>query len=212
MYRIKSIEPHGGQYIVKVLGEGDETGLTESFLVAKEFFPRGLGEGDLLDDGALESLSSASDLTHAVSKALDVLSYSNVSRRALVEKLRFKHKIGKEDAEAAADYAVRRGYIDEASQARRIAENAVRSKMWGLRRIASELYAKGYPKEVAEEAARSVPENEYAKALKKLIDKKVKTAPQDGAEYNKLISALIRLGHGPSEIKAALTERFGDED
>ena len=84
MYRIKSIEPHGGQYIVKVLGEGDEAGLTERYLVAKEFLPRTLCEGDLLDDGALESLSSASDLTHAVSKALDVLSYSNVSRRATI--------------------------------------------------------------------------------------------------------------------------------
>ncbi len=213
MYRVKSIERHGGQFIVKVHGEGDEAGLEESYPVAKEFFaPLGISEGDLLDDEGLGSLSSASDVTAAVSKALDVLSYSNVSRRALTEKLRYKYKIGKEEAEVAADYVVRRGFLDEASQASRIAESAVRNKLWGPRRIASELYAKGYPKEIAEDAARDIPEDSYGKALDKLISKKAKTAPQDGAGYNKLISSLIRLGHNPSAIKEALAEHFGEQD
>ena len=213
MYRISSIEKHGGLFFVRVSGEGDEAGLEEKYTVAKEFFvPLGINEGDLLDDEGLCSLSSSSDITLAVSKALDVLSYSNVSRRALVEKLRFKHRIGRDEAEAAVEYAVRRGFLDETSKACRIAESAVRSKLWGRRRIISDLYAKGYPKETAEEAAGAIPDGAYDDALKKLIDKKAKTAPQDGAEYNKLISSLIRLGHDPSAIKEALHDRFGDRE
>ena len=213
MYRIKSIQKTGGLFVVKVCGEGDEAGLEEKRLIAKEFFlPLGFAEGDLVDGEGVESLAAAEETTAAVSKALDVLSYSNVSRRALVEKLRFKYKIGKDSAERAADYAVRRGFLDEAAQARRIAENAVHSKLWGKRRIVSDLYAKGYPKEVAEEAAVGISNGSYRDALNKLISKKVKTAPENGAEYNKIISSLIRLGHSPSAIKEALEEQFGEQD
>ena len=213
MFRIRSIQKTGGLFTVNVIGEGDEAGSEDRYRIAKEFFlPLGFKEGDLIGDEDVESLSSAEDTTAAVSKALDVLSYSNASRRALVEKLRFKYKVGKEAAENAADYAARRGFLDESAQARRIAENAVQSKLWGKRRIASDLFAKGYPKEVAEEAARGIPDESYGEALNKLISKKVKTAPKDGAEYNKLITSLIRLGHSPSAIKEALSERFGEQD
>jgi len=213
MYRIKKIEKNGGIYIVRVSGEGDDAGFEEKCLVAKEFFlPLGLTEGELTDEDGARSLLSAADLTAAVSKALDVLSYSNVSRRALVEKLRFKHKIGKETAELAADYAVGRGYLDEESQAKKIAESAVRSKMWGRRRVASDLYSKGYSKETAQNASSQIPDEDYREALDRLISKKVKAVPKDSAEYNRIISSLIRLGHSPSDIREALEESFGEEE
>ena len=212
MYRIKSIEKTGSRFVVKVSGDGIEAGFAETYLVAGEFFlPLGVNDGDMIDDASLEALSSASDLTAAVSKALDALSYSVLSRRALTEKLRFKYRIDKETAERAADYAVKRGYLDEDAQAKDIAERCVRGKLWGKRRIAAELYSKGYPREVAETAADSIPDGSYAAALEKLIDKKAKTAPADGAEHNRLVSSLIRLGHSPSAVKEALAERFGEE-
>ncbi len=212
MYRIKSVEKTGGKYAVRVEGTKDGTGIFERYLVASEFFlPLGIAEGDLIDGASFDALSAADSLTAAVSKALDVLSYSNVSRKALTEKLRYKYRIGKEEAQRAADYAAERGYLDEDIQAARIAESDVRGKLWGRRRVVAELFAKGYPKEVAKRAADGISDADYRAALEKLIDKKVKNAPQDAAGYNKLISSLIRLGHSPSAIKEALSEKFGAE-
>ena len=210
MYRITSVEYTGGRVVVKAEGTDGEAGLSEKYTVAKELFaPLGVAEGDMLDDDGILSLSSAADLTDAISKALDVLSRSNVSRRALTDKLRLKYRVGKEAAEAAADYAVRRGYLDEVSQASHIAKSDVKIKLWGPRRIYAELMAKGYPAEAAKTAADSVTPEEYSAALSKLVDKKVRFAPADRAEYDKLISSLIRLGHSPSQIKETIAEKFG---
>ena len=68
----------------------------------------------------------------------------------------------------------------------------------------------GYPKDVCAEAAQSVPEKDYREACRRLVDKKIVTAPQDRREYDRVISSLIRLGHSPKEIKAALYAKFND--
>jgi len=212
MYRITRINAVGGQLVVEIEDEGSLIS-AEKHLIAKEFFKSfSLGEGDLIDDDALDKLLRAEDLTLAVSKALDVLSYSSLSRKALIDKLRLKYKIERSLAEYAADYAVKRKFLDEASQAARIAQNAVKSKGWGKQRIISELAAKGYPRECAKDAADSIDESEYRAALNKLIVKKVKNAPESSSEYNKLIASLIRLGHSPGEIKAALRKKFSENE
>lgn len=208
-YRVKEVSPLAGQLSVTV---ESSDGIAEKHTVAKEFFkPLGIEEGDLVTDEELLALSKASDLTSAVTKALDALSYSSMSRRALTDKLRFKYKIERSLAEEAADYAVKRRYIDEAAQAKRIAEIAVRTKFWGRRRIAAHLVSKGYPSETANEAANSVKGEEYRAALSKIIDKKAGDS-LDEAGFRKLMSALIRLGHDPSDVKAALSDKIKEYD
>ncbi|MBQ7670737.1 MAG: RecX family transcriptional regulator [Clostridia bacterium] len=208
-YRVKEVAPLAGQLSVTV---ESADGMTEKYSVAKEFFkPLGIEDGDLIGDEELFALSHASDLTAAVSKALDALSYSSMSRRALTDKLRFKYKFSRSLAEDAADYVVKRHYIDETSQAKRIADVAVRTKFWGRRRISAYLVSKGYPANVADDAARSVKGEEYRAALLKVIDKKA-GGSLDEAEYKKLVSALIRLGHDPSDVRTALSEKENDND
>ena len=208
-YRIKEVAPFAGQLSVTV---ESTDGAFEKHIVAKEFFkPLGIEEGDLIGDEELFSLSHASDLTVAVTKALDALSYSSMSRHALTDKLRFKYKFTRSLAEEAADYAVKRHYIDEESQAKRIADVSVRTKFWGRRRIAAYLVSKGYPADVADDAAGSIKGEEYRTALSKIIDKKAGCS-LDEAEYKKLVSALIRLGHDPSDVKAVLSEKADDRD
>jgi len=159
MYRITEIEASGGRFAVRVVSEDEPVG--EKYIVAKEFFaPLALSKGDVIGDEELASLSRSAELTAAVSKALDVISYSNLSLKALIDKLRLKYKVERSLAEEAADYAVRRRYIDEDSQARKIAAAAVRTKLWGARRVVAELMAKGYPKSCAEDAASSVGDGE----------------------------------------------------
>ena len=209
MYRITKTEISGGLVIATV--EDEDTLFTEKLSVAKEFFaPLSLAEGDRVGDAEYDGLRRAASLSAAYAKALDALSYSSMSRRALSDKLRLKYKFDRETAEEAAEYVARRGFLNEASQAERAAENAARTKLWGRRRIVSKLCSKGYPRECAEEAADAVGKDVYRAALMKLIDKKAKSAPESREEYSKLIAALIRYGHGADEIKRALTGKFGN--
>lgn len=202
MERILSITAASGAFIVAL--EGGERYVVEKSL----FAPIGVAEGDALDEEALDALVEASLQTAAIMRALDILSYSNASRKALIDKLRLKYKVAPLHAEAAADYALRRGYIDEAAQAEKYAGSAVRTKCWGRARVMRELAAKGYSKEICAEAADSVTENEYREALRCLVGKKINTAPRERREVDRTVSSLVRLGHQPRDIKAALEERI----
>ena len=204
-YLIKEITPFSGKYIVKA--SELSTGESRTWLVAREFSENVvLSEGEVISDEAACELSDAERLTEAASKALDALSYSTLSRSALVSKLRVKYGFEKEISERAAQYAVSKGYIDEAAQAELFASRAVRTKKWGKRRIVAELCAKGYPKNTAERAACTVSDGEYLEALRSLAGKKKTIAAKNAEQYRKTAASLLRLGHSPSDIKKVMAE------
>lgn len=181
------------------------------FTVGAEFWHKlGFCEGAKLTEEDFSKIENAAKKSEAVSKALNVLARSNHSKVSLLKKLRFKYGIDAEYAEFAAEYCIRRGYIDEAGQAEKFARNSACSKLWGKERIVSELLVKGYPREVAVSAARSIGNAEYGKNLKKAILKKTKEPPADYAEKAKLTSSLARLGYGLNEIEKATADLFGE--
>ena len=194
MNKITEITGAGGVLAITVEGDGG----CEKYLVAKEFFkPLTLSEGDAVGDGELKSLREATVLTAACRKALDALSHSDISRPALEDRLVIKYKFDRETAKAAADYAVRRGFLDEERQAQDIARRAVTSKNHGRRLVVAELISKGYPKDVAARAADSVTDEEYDAALRRALAKKT-------GESQKIIASLVRLGHSPSDAVSAV--------
>lgn len=208
MFRITDAEITGGTVSVKVEGE---TGF-EKFVLGKEFFtPLGLSEGDEVGEAEYDALTHAAALSGAYAKALDILSYSGISRRALADKLRLKYKFDREIASEAADRAVEKGYLDEASDASRIAENDVKHKLWGKRRVAADLFSKGYSAKTAKDAANSVPDRDYEAALRRLADKKARAPLKDREAYNKAASSLVRLGHSPSDVRRVLDKKIDKE-
>lgn len=181
----------------------------ETFSLGFEFWKKlGICEGDTVSEDGYFIIGDAAKKSEAVSKALDVLSYSNHSRNSLETRLRLKCRIEKEYAVFAADYCVEHGYVDEARQAEKIAERVARTKLWGKRRIAQELYSKGYPKNIAVSAPCSVSDEEYAEILKKAILKKTDEYPCDYSEKSKLVAAVSRLGHAPKDVENALEQVF----
>ena len=201
MNKITEITSSGGIVIIKA--EGDEG--EEKFLVAKEFYKNfGLAEGDALGDDDIEALSSATTLTAACRKALDALSRSDVSRRALTDRLVMKYKFDRETAEQAAEYAARRGFLDEERQAKEIARRAVATKNHGRRLVVAELLSKGFPKDVAVIAADEVPEEEYTDALRRALAKK-------SGDPRKVVASLVRLGHSPRDAARAVKEKISED-
>lgn len=220
MYIVKSIKPAGSRLAVTLEKTdagcdefSDDDECTVCFAIGKEFLkPFALKAGDLIGDEVISELAEAALLSDAVAKALDVLSYSNHSVRSLSAKLHSKYSIDKDKADAASQYCVDHGYIDEKYQAEKFAASAVRSKCWGKSRITRELYAKGYPMSVCKEAALSVGDGEYEAALEKTVAKKVKSRPKDRAELLKAVRQVAALGHTPRDAGRKIKELFEENN
>lgn len=208
MYKISDITAVGGKMIIKL---DSEDGGDAAFTVGREFCPFELSPGDALSELQMSKLEDADLLTEAFEKALSALSYTPHSKASLVRKLTTKYRIEKLYAESAADHCEARGYIDEESQARRIAQNAQRSKNYGPRRIAAELISKGYKKSAVQSALESTKDGVDGAAYRALV-KKAKIYPEDREERNKIKAALARMGHGAAAIERAFEKLRNTED
>lgn len=198
MFVLNDVRGNGSYYFLKVISS--DTGETERFTVAKEFFK--LPFAKELDEAEYSILKEASKKTAAVKTALDIISRSANSRSNLEKKLRFDYGMEREDAVFAADYVVKRGYLDEVSQAEREAWRSL-CKGRGKTRIVADLCMKGYLRDVAENAADSIDDSEYFAALEKLIEKKTARKPLSPEKKKKLTAALLRAGHRLPDIKKA---------
>ncbi len=211
MYLIKNALAVQGRIIIKICEL--ETGEDVTLAVGKEFLPPFVSpdtKDKTIDCEEFDALYEMSLVTEAVLKALNALSYGNLSRRALVSKLTAKYRIEKEYAEAAADYAVRHRYIDEASQAQRIAQLCVKTKKQGKKKAAAYLMSKGYGSETVKEAVNSVDESDYEEAAYHSLLKKTKTPPETKEEKYKLANTLARQGHSKSHIEKAFERLSGE--
>ena len=155
---------------------------------------------DTVDSDVYCEMKRDSEICEATSRAAALVADTPHSSAALFTKLKQKG-FSDEAAETAVSVLLRRGFIDEATQAREIAERMAKTKNRGPVRIAAELRGKGYPADVAEEAVKSVCDSVYDEALRAALAKKAKGGiPEDKKERDKLISSLLRLGFSTSKI------------
>ncbi len=141
----------------------------------------------------------------AVTRAVSLLEYGDMSRRRLIRKLTDRD-IPPEIAEQAADICEARGYLREADACLRRAEQGVR-KGWGPRRITEDLYTGRYPRTLIEETVRALTDEvDFAAACAAVIRKKYHGVPDDRDDRRRMTAALVRLGYGMDDIRAAMTE------
>lgn len=165
-----------------------------------------LSRGDVITRDTYLRIAEYSERCEAVTRALRILSDGMYSIRALTEKLTHSG-FSKEAAEAAVALALKRGLIDETSQAEVIAERQASKLHRGHSRVIRELAAKGYPSEIAKRGADSVPASVYEEALEVSLMKKCRgVIPTDKGERDRLISSLMRLGFSAGEIIKKMNE------
>ena len=156
--------------------------------------------GDTISSEEYTQIAECSERCEAVTRTLRLLSDGMYSIRALTEKLT-RSGFSKESAEAAVAIALKRGLIDEDSQAETIAEKQASRQHRGYSRVLRELMAKGYSAETAKRAAEGVPKAVYEEALEVSLMKKCHgSIPEDKAERDKLTASLVRLGFSAGEI------------
>lgn len=203
-YSIKSVSESPAGISVSIRIGTAEANETVEYLISREFWHWGrLQSGGAITEEDYLRMERSAALSRAIARMKGILSYSGVSRRTLIHKLK-GYDFSEEICEYAADYAVEHGMVKEDVQVEHAIDTYLRRKYWGRRRIVAELSAKGYPREVIENALAEIPEDEFMHALHVILVKKYGEIPADPQEKQKMILSLLRMGYSGNEIKDAL--------
>ena len=210
-YSIKSVSESPAGISVSIRIGTAEANETVEYLISREFWHWGrLQSGGAITEEDYLRMERSAALSRAIARMKGILSYSGVSRRTLIHKLK-GYDFSEEICEYAADYAVEHGMVKEDVQVEHAIDTYLRRKYWGRRRIVAELSAKGYPREVIENALAEIPEEEFMHALHVILVKKYGEIPTDPQEKQKMILSLLRMGYSGNEIKDALAS-FADAE
>jgi SOS response regulatory protein OraA/RecX len=109
--------------------------------------------------------------------------------------------------EPAIERLVAAGALDDRRLALTHARTASRVKSRGRYRILRELAALGVAEDVARRALdEALPADEGAAQLDRALDRRLR-GPMDERAVRRLYASLVRLGHPPGEVAAALRRR-----
>ncbi|MEA4954142.1 MAG: RecX family transcriptional regulator [Pseudoflavonifractor sp.] len=209
--RISKLEPSQrvkGRWLVW-LDDGSLLRVSENEVVSFALYA-----GMELTDDSFDSLTAAAGVSAVRSKALDLISARPLSRRELIQKLtaqprdREKQPLATpEQAEEAADWLERLGYLNDAEYAKTVARH-YSAKGYGDRKVRDELFRRGVPRalwEAALEEAQS-PED----GVDTFLHSRLKGSTPDARELKRVSDALARRGYRWDEIKEGL-RRYGAE-
>lgn len=175
-----------------------------AFLLDREFFlDSGLCVGFQLDEEQIEKLQKASDLKRAKARAVYYLSNGDLSKKALVQKLKMAGFM-EENCYAAMVRMCELGYIDEERYAKRLLE-ILAAQNTSLREAQHKLYEKGIEPEIIKTALLDY-DIDPVLQIKNIIDKKYSSKLTDKDSINKVFTALVRKGFDFGDIKQALRE------
>ena len=204
--------------IVRV-GEGDVVSL-------------GLYAGKELSDREGEALAAAGVRSKLMERAVGLLSLRPLSRRELLDKLCAPPRVKKgkypydklddapdpdvlrtqaealrEQADAVADRLTELGLLDDGEYARTVARHYA-AKGYGPRKLRDELYRRGVPRELWEDALAAAEPDE--RRIDALARQKLREAEPTRENLKKVSDYLARRGYGWEEISSAL-ERLREE-
>lgn len=185
----------------------------------------GLYKGMELSPEQEERLQEAAALSKLKTRALNIVSVRSVSRKELVKKLaapprRQTGDEGTEDwesgerqiaretalarAESVADWLERLGLLNDAQYAKDVVRWCG-EKGYGARRIRDELFRRGVPRELWDEALEG--RDDSGEAIDRFLAQKLKHWTGDPKELKRATDALARKGFSWSEISQAM-ERY----
>ena len=164
-----------------------------------------LYSGKELSEDEADLLQASARRSGLKTKAIELLMRKPQSRKELGRKLA-EWEAAPEEAEAICDRMEELGYLNEPEYASRIVLNYAQ-KGFGARKIRDELYRRGIPRELWDEAMAQIEDN--SPAIDAFLEKKLKGS-HDPKDIKKASDALARRGFSWSEISDAL-RRYGME-
>ena len=205
---VLSVTPAGeGETVTVVLAlpdpEGKRAQRVRFCLLVEQYAELGVKTGEITPEEA-DTLLDAGKLCGAIRRGISLLGYGDQSARRLAYKLTAKG-IDRETAARATAYLTEKGYIREDDTATLRAEQDLR-KGWGERRIREDLMTHGFTREAVEEAMESLSDTDWVENCTTAIRKKYGEIPEDKGERQKLIAAMMRLGHDTDTVREAMRE------
>ena len=174
-----------------------------------------VGEGEVIDfslyagkelsEEEAERLQNSARRSGLKAKAIELLMRKPQSRKELGRKL-LEWEASEEEADAICDRMEELGYLNEREYAGRIVRHYA-GKGFGERKLRDELYRRGIPRELWEEALGQIEDN--SEAIDAFLEKKLKGS-HDPKAVKKASDALARRGFHWTEISEAL-RRYGME-
>ncbi|WP_251318787.1 regulatory protein RecX [Flintibacter muris] len=161
--------------------------------------------GKELSEEEAAQLQDAARRSGLKTRAIELLMRKPQSRKELVRKL-LEWEASEEEASAICDRMEELGYLDEREYARRIVRHYA-AKGFGERKLRDELYRRGIPRELWEEAMAQIEDN--SQAIDAFLEKKLKGS-HDPKDIKRASDALARRGFRWPEINEAL-RRYGME-
>lgn len=166
----------------------------------------GLYKGRELSDEELLALTAKMSLSKCKERALRIIGARPMSCKELFNRLVEKGE-APENAEETVDWLLNLHYLDDAQYAGMIVRHYA-AKNYGPQKIKSELYRRGVPKELWDEAMEERPED--GDAVYGFLCRKLKSDTPDRAEMKKATDALFRRGYSWDDIRTAVG-RFREE-
>lgn len=188
-------------------GRGDKLHLHldgEYFLTVDSGYAAELGifNGMTVLESDAEELKDKICARRAYNKAVELLSRRDHSKKELTEKLRQKDhgEYALQVAEKLEGY----GYLDDRRFALMFAQELIRLKSYGKKRVGQELYRKGIDRDIISDV---LSECDFpTEKLTELIERKYSRYLSDEKGINKTVNALLRFGYSYSEIRDAIKD------
>ncbi|MDD6278377.1 MAG: RecX family transcriptional regulator [Oscillospiraceae bacterium] len=170
----------------------------------------GLRTGMELDRSELRKIIYASNFRRAYQYALHLLDVRDYSRKEMFGKLVKTYKSEKL-CSAVMDKLTELDFINDSRYAEKLARKYVEIRRFGARRASMEMYRKGVPKEVIEDAL-CIYDEKYAENLSELLTtskyERLLTDRDDRKSVEKAKNSLVRLGYSFTEVNEAVRNYF----
>ena len=175
-----------------------------------------VGEGEVLQfslcagreltEGEAERLLAAVRTGGLKEKALNLLAGRPMSRREL-ERKRESWEAAPEEAAAICGRLEELGFLNDALYAEQVVRH-YSAKGYGLRKLRDELYRRGVPRELWDEALDQAPDSAWQ--IDRFLAAKLRGRAPEEAEKRRLTSALLRRGFAWGDVREAWS-RLGAE-
>ena len=197
--KIEKIErsKHQQERVLVYLEGGDLLRVTES-----ELLRFGLSIGLDIDEGTVVELRQSGARSETRVRAANMISARPLSRKELVKKLREKGALDA-DAEDAADWLEEIGALSDADYAAMLVRH-YGGMGYGEAKIRDELYRRGVPRELWEDALARSPDAK--ETILRVIAQKTRGRTLDEKGRKRLSDMLLRRGFAWRDVRAALAE------
>ena len=189
------------------ISDGENIEKKKLIITAEMFFELGFphfpGGKVEVSCGKLDEIEYLAKKTAAIKRGIYILSFADNTKKSLARKLILKG-FSKEIAIEAADHLEKVGYINEIESAKALSRDLAEKKLYGIKRISSSLYEKGFSRDAIQAAIDEIEVDFHIICGKRIEAMGGSALFSDKEKKQKAIASLMRYGFSYDDIREGL--------